>query len=360
MFRRSTRRARTKLRLPGVVIMVAILLTLLAALNTGINLMYLVFGSLASLILISIVSSRWNIARLRVFVEAPEAVHRGEPFKVRVRIENGKRLVPTVALRIKKPDKTGQTLGETSAWYSIIPAQMAAESAISQRYVRRGVYPLPEIFASSRFPFGFYERQVSLCRPGEILVYPRIRAIRPGATRLVVHRHQEPRIIRGEGDDFFSLREYQPGDDVRRIAWRPSAKRGVLVIREYALQTARSVLLALDLTRLDSEGFGERFEEAMELAASFAISLLNQHYKVAVATPVEAVPLGEGYTHGQRILALLARAQPMPETPQRFQWLNQCPDESAGILCISADASLWGCHVLGDWRVLHPREMLRA
>lgn len=356
---RGRQRARIRFRPAGVVVLVSVLLLLLTAWNTGINLLYLMFGGGLSLLLLSIVLSRINCARLRAELEAPGAVYRGEPFKLRVRIENPKRFVPALGLRVARLEWVEPS--DSTAYVPVLPGRMAVQTPLVERLNRRGAFPLPAIRIESDFPFGFFVRRLTFPSTAELLVYPRIRAVRPGAIRPAAFRHQTPRIVRGEGDEFFSLREYRPGDDVRQIAWRASAKRGALLIRELARQTSRSIVIAVDLAPGAVAGDDpDSFEDAIELAASCAITLLNQNYRVAVATPSNTAPLGEGTAHGQRLLELLARAKPAPDAPSGFEWLAETAVSGSGVLCISCDAAQWGRHVGRSWRVLQPGEVLRA
>jgi len=356
---RAKKRARIRIRPAGTVVLVSVILMLLTAWNTGINLLYLMFGGGFSLVFLSVVLSRFNSARVRAELEAPGAVYRGEPFKLRVRVENASRLVPALGLRVARLEWVEQS--DSTAYVPVLPGRMAVQAPLVERLNHRGVFPLPDIQIESGFPFGFFVRRLTFRSSADVIVFPRIRAVRPGAIRPTAFRHQAPRIVRGEGDEFFSLREYRPGDDVRQIAWRASAKRGVLLVRELARQTSRSVVIALDLAPADAAGTGgDPFEDAIELAASCAITLLNQNYRVALATPGDSAPLGEGAAHGQRLLELLARAQAQPGAPARFEWLSDAAVSGSGVLCISCDPGQWGRHTGRAWRVLHPGEVLRA
>src|SRR5699024_10930401 len=57
-------------------------------------------------------------------------------------------------------------------------------------------------------------------------------------------------LVRGEGTEFDSLREYVDGDDVRSLDWRASARRQELVVRTWRPERDRRVLIVLDPSRL--------------------------------------------------------------------------------------------------------------
>jgi uncharacterized protein (DUF58 family) len=55
--------------------------------------------------------------------------------------------------------------------------------------------------------------------------------------------------LQGAGREFESLRDYMPDDELRRIDWKATARRGKLVSRQYEVERSQTVLLALDVGR---------------------------------------------------------------------------------------------------------------
>src|SRR5690606_25094747 len=99
-----------------------------------------------------------------------------------------------------------------------------------------------------------------------VLVEPRIldALSLPAGTRRG-HIGADERIAHG-GTDLTGLREYLPGDDLRRLHWATSARRGSLMVREDADPSAPHLSVLLD-DRTDSYD-GDGFEEAVDVAAS--------------------------------------------------------------------------------------------
>lgn len=99
-----------------------------------------------------------------------------------------------------------------------------------------------------------------------VLVEPRILdavGLPPGARR--GHTGADERIAHG-GTDLVGMREYQRGDDLRRVHWSTSARRGMLMVREDADPSAPHLTVLLDDR---SEVYnGDGFEEAVDVAAS--------------------------------------------------------------------------------------------
>ena len=80
------------------------------------------------------------------------------------------------------------------------------------------------------------------------------------------------------GLDFFGLREYEVGDDLRRVHWRSTARTGELMLRQDEMPwEARSTIL---LDTRPSTHHGESFERAVEIAASLATAMCRGRRQV--------------------------------------------------------------------------------
>jgi uncharacterized protein (DUF58 family) len=123
---------------------------------------------------------------------------------------------------------------------------------------------------------------------------------------------------------FRSLREYIPGDELRRINWKVSARLGKLHTMEYLPSLYFPVLVLLNLAAPDYplEGRHHLVERAIEVAASLVVYFIGLKQEVGlaalakgmppatVAGSIIAVPIRAGTSHGVRILEELARAGP--------------------------------------------------
>ncbi len=173
-----------------------------------------------------------------------------------------------------------------------------------------------------------------------------------------------PRVFQGTGDEFFSLREYVPGDDPRQIAWRVSARTQTLLVKELEQQFTRHVVFVLDTRHAPHlENFDDRFEDAIELVASLAVTLLNRQYLVAIVTSTDSLQEGEGKAHHIKVLDFLARVNPASaELPEPYtRALSLARARHTCFLMISPDPGEWGkTYAGGAGRVLDPREVIHA
>jgi uncharacterized protein (DUF58 family) len=92
----------------------------------------------------------------------------------------------------------------------------------------RGWMPLPRMQVSSTLPFGLFRAWGWITPQQRVLVYPRILHKDAPAT----HTDDPNERIAG-GDEFAGLRDYHPGDPIRHVAWKTSARHDHLLVREF-------------------------------------------------------------------------------------------------------------------------------
>ena len=125
----------------------------------------------------------------------------------------------------------------------------------------------------------------------------------------------------GPSLDLAEVREYQPGDEVRRIDWNVTARMNRLFVRQYLEEREITAWLLVDLS--PSMAFGTRRRLKRELAIEFAgvaSYIIARHGdKVGVMTfpgrDVPVVPPRTGRRHALRIVHLLRRAETTGQGP---------------------------------------------
>ena len=120
--------------------------------------------------------------------------------------------------------------------------------------------------------------------PARLVVHPRIHPVLalPGSpTREARHGATHPARA-ARGDDFFALREYEVGDDLRRVHWRSTARHGDLMLRQDELRFGEVATVLLD-TRASAHR-GDSFERALEVAASVAAALVEDGRRLRFVT----------------------------------------------------------------------------
>ncbi len=139
---------------------------------------------------------------------------------------------------------------------------------------RRGRYELGPLRATVSDPFGLASRTRRVLSSEEVIVYPRVHDVLPPPERSGTELDRDQPRAHGRldsGGEFMTLREYVPGDDLRRVHWRSTARRDRLMMRQNEARHRSPMLLMLDVR----PGAHDRpsFERAVEACASIATSL---------------------------------------------------------------------------------------
>ncbi|MFW5420261.1 DUF58 domain-containing protein [Nocardiopsis sp. CNT-189] len=141
--------------------------------------------------------------------------------------------------------------------------------------VRRGDHRAAGVTVRSVGPLGLAARQATHEVPWTVRVLPPFHSRRHLPGKLARLRELDGRhsaLVRGQGSEFDSLREYVPGDDVRSIDWRATARRDGVVVRTWRPERDRRILIVLDTGRTSAGRVGDtpRLDHAMDAALLLA------------------------------------------------------------------------------------------
>jgi uncharacterized protein (DUF58 family) len=236
----------------------------------------------------------------------PPQVHEGEEVVVEVDVTAAKRI------RNLELEDTVHGLGVARfAAASISPDQpMVARYEVQCR--RRGIYTVGPAEASVADPFALAERRARAGVPDRLVVYPSIERFAGfPAVRGIDHAVQttRPTFTPIGGEDFFTLREYQTGDDLRRVHWPSSAKRDELMIKQLEIPWQARALVLLDV-RADRYPTDEAFEQAVRGSASAVAHLYEGGFSPELWTSERAPGLRSGNRY-QQAMEMLATAAPI-------------------------------------------------
>jgi uncharacterized protein (DUF58 family) len=141
---------------------------------------------------------------------------------------------------------------------------------------RRGDRHAERITVRSIGPLGLAARQSSHHVPWTVRVLPPFTSRKHLPSRLARLRELDGRtsvLVRGQGTEFDSLREYTPGDDTRSIDWRATARTGAVAIRTWRPERDRRILIVLDTGRTSAGRVGDvpRLDAGMDAALLLAV-----------------------------------------------------------------------------------------
>jgi uncharacterized protein (DUF58 family) len=241
----------------------------LIATNVQAALLFFVSASLVSLVAVSyivplLVTRHLSVARL-----VPAEAFEGMPVAVRAEITNHGRL-PRFLLKIE--DNLARGGGGTIVW---LPGG-SSRHLNYETALPRGVYVKAELAAGSSAPFGLWNKKTTTEAGAGLTVYPTYEEIptfplleamsSPSET---VHERRSA----GSGYDYLGIREYRPGDSLRSVHWRSSARRGELVVREYEEEIATPVSIVMDLKA--GSPAGPAGDSSLDAAARVAATIAN-------------------------------------------------------------------------------------
>ena len=233
-----------------------------------------------------------------------------------------------------RPDVIG---GPQPARTLTIAAGGAAQETLPVVPVRRGRASEgggAAFVLDSRGPLGLGVRRGWIPVPWAVAVYPPMVSMRLRATVSQALRRRElgQQAIRqlGEGRLFESLREWVPGDDLRHIDWKATARRRKVITRQYEAERRQHVLLVLDTGRLLTADVGgvPRLEYAAQAALELSYAAAQHDDNVGVMAFADGVQHFVAPQRGRvglkRVLDVLAVVEPSlvePDYPGAFRYL---------------------------------------
>jgi len=216
----------------GAVFLATMAAVALAALNTGNNLLYLVFAAMLALLALSGVLSESSIRGLAVERRLAGRAFAGEPVAGSWTLINTRR-VPGLAVRVEElPGKWAELSDHRPALFPYLAGRDRARRPGRWVFERRGRHRLERVRISTTWPFGILRKWYEIPLEQEVLVFPpRASAVAEPAGGDAIGEAPSRRGGRGDGDLMY-LRDHRAGEELGRIHWKSTARLGRRVVAE--------------------------------------------------------------------------------------------------------------------------------
>jgi len=225
----------------------------------------------ALLLPVSILLSRHKLSGLAVSRQAPKTMQAGEIADITLRVYNR---TPLRRLFIQIADTLPPKATEHEVHSTILTVTPGEEVQITYTLATtlRGVYRLGPLKLETADTLGLVNFSKSLAQFDEIVVYPlpvALPSLWP-ATGASTRTRRPMRVMRGQGLDFYGVREYLPSDDIKRVDWKATARLDDLMITEYHKEEGLEGLVILDLFAHfhGGQGLFSSLEQGVLLATS--------------------------------------------------------------------------------------------
>ena len=259
-----------------------------AALGAGFALvvLWIVFGERLMLAvgLFLVLAISGGMAYVRSTVPRVGVTRRLTPFQV----HDGDRAVVEVTLITGRRIAQATILDEVSGLGTarFVADRIEPHDPMTARYEvlcrPRGIYMVGPAVVQVRDPLALTEAGGTAGRIDRLVVYPAVEDLEG----LPLGRGHDPTVNTSRssfsqtgGEDFFTLREYQQGDDLRKVHWPSTAKRDELMIRQLEMPWQSRALVLLD-PRASAYPDSEAFEQAVRVRHGLGLDALrgvNEH-----------------------------------------------------------------------------------
>jgi uncharacterized protein (DUF58 family) len=235
-----------------------------------------------------LVGAAWWIARRRRALTA-------ERSQLPVRVREGQTVLAEITLRSRRrltsfvvEERLDDALGSP---VRVAVGTLSPDRDVHHQYSirprRRGVYRVGPLEAEWTDPFGLARSRQRLLDATEIIVHPSTEVVvdRPTA-RKWEDPPVRPPVSRAwpAGFEFYGMRDYVIGDDLRRVVWRASARTGRLLVREFEQGITDRIVVVLDTDRSWHRPgeVSDTFEAAVRCAASLGVRHLQDGFSVGL------------------------------------------------------------------------------
>lgn len=240
----------------------------LASLTSQSSLLLTLIGILLGCLLVNFIAARQAIQSLRINIPARTRVEEGaKPLESWTLLNQASHAIAEASIRLNKV-----------IWWRVfaIPPGAASHAPPSPPEPRRGIYPLKNFYFTTCHPFGLVRARQQLNLSAELIVHPALPVLNApvsaGHDQMVGGKQKGTR--RGlAGGQFAGIRPHQPGDPLKQVHWKSTAKGQGMMVKTYDEELSGRVSLLFDNRK--SAAPPEEFETLVRHAGGLLFASLD-------------------------------------------------------------------------------------
>jgi hypothetical protein len=325
--------------------LLAVLVIVVAALNTGNNLLFIVVSAMLAAIAVSGFASAGMLRALELEAGLPTHVFAGSTVMGRLILANRRWWAPALSVSVvplkskagrkyykwqrtmwgwpRKSPPEGQWLRlsdwewksyiepaappaifQGTVYFPMIRRKSTASADVELNFLHRGLYAQKGLGIATRFPFAFFKKTRPVAFSQEVVVYPSVEPTEDFFQVLPMITGEFEMFVRGRGNNLYLIREHTPDDSARHLDWKATAKTGALKVREFTREDERKLRIVFD--NAPPGAVSEKdYEKGVSLTASLAWHFAQSDTQLSFA--------GQGYNGSGDVyefLRYLAMVQP--------------------------------------------------
>jgi uncharacterized protein (DUF58 family) len=283
----------------------------------------------------------------------------GQEVEVRIRIVNEGARIPSLEVFDNLPTNLDVVKGRPHVHLELRPREVV-EVAYTVVPQVKGEYEIGPVLVRAREPLGLRYTEEIIASGERLVAAPKMEDVRkvrvvPRRVRALMGQVRSRQI--GLGLEFFSLRDYLPGDEIRHVNWKATARRDKLLTNEYEAERSGDAILILDARAESEVGPVARSTTELGIAAvvSLASKILETRNRVGLVVQREVLDWvypGYGKKQLYRIVDALVHVRAGGEWPfEHVTWvLGRYFPPDAQIIIVSPLRDATALDVIADLR----------
>ena len=259
----------------------------------GVDELYVISAASGAMILLAVASTRMSSTRIAVR-RTTGLVHarQQERVSIELQLRNDGRLPASLLLVEDRHPAAIEAVDDDRGAARFVVRAVRPRQVVKLRWQaigrRRGRYAIGPVRIRLRDPFGLAERSRRYRSTDDVVVFPAVESLAASGARGARQGAETSAVRRAfhRGDEFYTMRVYVVGDDLRHVHWPSTAHRGTLMVRQHELPWNTRAVIYLETrgTLHRGSGLHGTFERSVTAAASILLHLRDQSYDLRLIT----------------------------------------------------------------------------